>query len=86
MLGHNANRGPDSAGDLTPSSSAPGTPALGHSGGGLPGISGLPLSGRASRLSDVGSDRLSLGTGTGTTLVPSTHSTSGTDHAMDRYF
>ncbi|KAI0319633.1 WD40 repeat-like protein [Amylostereum chailletii] len=65
----------------TPTSSVPGTPALGHALD-LPGPSSLRLSGlggsgsgRLSRTSDVGSDRFSLGT----TLVQS-----GTDNAMER--
>lgn len=68
--------GQDSA-DLTPLSSIPGTPS-GHNTG-LPGPSGLSVSGRASRQSDVFSDRVSPGT----TLAQSTNS--GTDHVIDRY-
>ncbi|KAL0580588.1 hypothetical protein V5O48_001413 [Marasmius crinis-equi] len=55
-------------GDITPSSSVPGTPSLGHHG--LPNISSLS-SGRASRQSD----RMSLGT---------TLASSATDNVLDR--
>ncbi|KDQ19179.1 hypothetical protein BOTBODRAFT_102997 [Botryobasidium botryosum FD-172 SS1] len=47
----------DITGDLTPSSSAPGTPIIGGATFGS-----LPISGRISRTSDAGSDRLSMGT------------------------
>ncbi|KII85823.1 hypothetical protein PLICRDRAFT_115348 [Plicaturopsis crispa FD-325 SS-3] len=67
--------GLDSA-DMTPSSSLPGTPALGH--GSLPLPSLLAVSGRASRQSDQGSDRVSLGT----TLAQSANS--ATDHVIER--
>ncbi|KAI0060930.1 WD40 repeat-like protein [Artomyces pyxidatus] len=60
--------------DLTPSSSIPGTPNLGY-GIDLPGPSSLRASGRASRLSDTGSDRASMGT----TLVQS-----ATDNVVER--
>ncbi|KAA1468779.1 WD40 repeat-like protein [Dentipellis sp. KUC8613] len=60
--------------DLTPSSSVPGTPSLGHAIN-LPGPSSL-LSGRVSRQSDIGSDRLSIGA---STLVQS-----ATDHVVER--
>ncbi|PPQ63385.1 hypothetical protein CVT24_005650 [Panaeolus cyanescens] len=72
--------GIDSA-DLTPSSSAPGTPAVGH-GISLPGSSGLSLSnsGRAqSRLSDVNITTSGLGIGVGTNTSSST-----TDHGIER--
>ncbi|TDL23674.1 WD40 repeat-like protein [Rickenella mellea] len=79
VLGSSSPRGgTDSTGDLSPASSVPGTPALGRT----VNLPGPAASGRASRLSDVGSDKLSLGTGT--TLVQPTHSTSGTDHTMER--
>ena len=69
-------RGAESAGDLTPSSSMPGTPAVSQMP--LGGLSAPPLlSGRASRMSDAGSERMSLGT----TLAATQ---SGTDHVMDR--
>ncbi|KAH8071803.1 hypothetical protein BXZ70DRAFT_911654, partial [Cristinia sonorae] len=59
----------------SPASSIPGTPVVSSSA--LPGPSSL-LSGRASRQSDVPSERLSLGT----TMVQSIDG--GTDHVMDR--
>ncbi|KAI9464161.1 WD40-repeat-containing domain protein [Boletus coccyginus] len=66
----------DSTGDVTPSSSLPGTPprqsALLHSS------SALSPSGRVSRQSDVGSDRLSMGM----TMVTSVNS--ATDHVVER--
>lgn len=69
--------GVDSTGDVTPSSSLPGTPprqsTLLHSS------SALSPSGRVSRQSDVGSDRFSMGT----TMVAS--SNSATDHVVERY-
>ncbi|KAG9312939.1 WD40-repeat-containing domain protein [Chiua virens] len=67
----------DSTGDVTPSSSLPGTPprqsALLHSN------SALSPSGRVSRQSDVGSDRFS---NIGTTMVASANS--ATDHVVER--
>ncbi|KAI6120798.1 WD40-repeat-containing domain protein [Pisolithus croceorrhizus] len=70
------SRGLDSGGDVTPSSSMPGTPprqsALFY------GTSALSPSGRASRQSDVGSDRISMGT----TMI--TTANSGTEHVMER--
>ncbi|KAI0372730.1 dynein intermediate chain [Pilatotrama ljubarskyi] len=66
----------DSAAD-SPASSLPGTPALGQSS--LPGPSGISLSGRLSRQSDVTSDtRLSLGT----TLIQSQNG--ATESVMER--
>ncbi|TFK51665.1 WD40 repeat-like protein [Heliocybe sulcata] len=67
-------RGIDSAGDLTPSSSVPGTPSIGQ-GSSLAGPSAL--SGRLSRQSqsDFGSEALSLGT---------TLAHSATDNVMER--
>ncbi|KAH7890720.1 WD40-repeat-containing domain protein [Phlebopus sp. FC_14] len=66
----------EGGGDITPSSSLPSTPprqtAL------LYGTSGLSPSGRASRQSDIGSDRVSLGT----TMVAS--ASSATEHVVDR--
>ncbi|KAI0766580.1 dynein intermediate chain [Trametes elegans] len=72
--------GTNSRGDsavVSPASSVPGTPALGQIG--LPGPSGLSVSGRLSRQSDVTSDtRLSMGT----TLI---HSQNGaTESIIDR--
>lgn len=56
--------------DLTPSSSVPGTPSLGH-----PDLPGLRVSGRVSRISSAGSDRASFGA----TLVQS-----ATENVVDR--
>ncbi|KAK1215473.1 hypothetical protein PQX77_021907 [Marasmius sp. AFHP31] len=61
-------RGTDSGGDITPSSSVPGTPSIGQHG--LPNISSLS-SGRVSRQSD----RMSLGT---------TLASSATDNVIER--
>lgn len=70
------NRGLDSGGDITPSSSMPGTPprqsALFY------GTSTLSPSGRISRQSDGGSDKNSMGA----TMMGMTNS--GTDHVMER--
>ncbi|KIM56500.1 hypothetical protein SCLCIDRAFT_17183 [Scleroderma citrinum Foug A] len=70
------NRGLDSGGDVTPSSSMPGTPprqsALFY------GTSSLSPSGRISRQSDGGSDKNSLGAAMMGTA------NSGTDHVMER--
>ncbi|KAF9462959.1 dynein intermediate chain [Collybia nuda] len=73
------SRGGLDSGDLTPASSIPGTPSLGHNIG-LPGPSALSMSGsgRASRQSDFSADRVSLGT----TLAQS--SNSATDHVIER--
>ena len=59
--------------DLTPASSVPGTPSLGHPD--LPGTASLRVSGRVSRISSAGSDRVSLGT----TFVQS-----ATENVVDR--
>ena len=59
--------------DLTPASSVPGTPSLGHPD--LPGPASLRVSGRVSRISSAGSDRASLGA----TLVQS-----ATENVVDR--
>lgn len=59
--------------DLTPASSVPGTPSLGHPD--LPGPSSLRVSGRVSRISSAGSDRASFGA----TLVQS-----ATENVVDR--
>ncbi|TFK39400.1 WD40-repeat-containing domain protein [Crucibulum laeve] len=79
LLGSSTRGGLDSR-DLTPSSSIPGSPALRDTMS-LPGPSALSMSGsgRASRQSDVGSDRV---TSLGTTLSPSTNS--ATDHVIER--
>lgn len=70
------SRGLDSGGDVTPSSSMPGTPprqsALFY------GTSALSPSGRVSRQSDVGSDRISMGA----TMIATANS--GTEHVMER--
>ncbi|KAG6334603.1 hypothetical protein ID866_4479 [Astraeus odoratus] len=70
------SRGLDSGGDITPSSSMPGTPPrqsiLLHS------TSALSPSGRVSRQSDVGSDRNSLGTN----MIGTTNS--GTENIIER--
>lgn len=67
------------SGDLTPSSSVPGTPAFGHTVN-LPPYAGLSMSGsgRVSRQSDV-QDRASVGQ---STMVGS--SNSATDHVIER--
>jgi dynein intermediate chain len=74
------SRGGLDSGDLTPASSIPGTPSLGHNIG-LPGPSALSMSGsgRASRQSDFSADRVSLGT----TLVGQS-SNSATEHIIER--
>lgn len=65
------------SGDLTPSSSIPGTPSYGHIG--LPGPSGFSASGRLSRQSDLDFvERRST-----TPLIRST--SSATDHIVERY-
>ena len=67
------------SGELTPSSSIPGTPAFGHTVN-LPGHSALSLSGsgRVSRQSDQ-QERLSVGN---TTMVGSSHA--ATDNVIER--
>lgn len=70
--GSRPGRGVHSAGDVTPSSSVPGTPTLGG-GSTLAGPSGY--SGRRSRQSDFGSEPVSIGT---------TLAHSATDDVMDR--
>ncbi|KAH7926434.1 WD40 repeat-like protein [Leucogyrophana mollusca] len=65
--------GMDSGGDLTPSSSLPSTPPRPTSNSLM-----LSVSGRASRQSDVGSDRVSLGT----TMVASVNG--ATEHVVER--
>ncbi|KAH9176034.1 WD40 repeat-like protein [Lactarius sanguifluus] len=59
--------------DLTPASSVPGTPSLGHPD--LPGPASLRVSGRVSRISSAGSDRANFGA----TLVQS-----ATENVIDR--
>ncbi|KAF8199142.1 cytoplasmic dynein intermediate chain [Pholiota molesta] len=77
LLNTGPRNGLDS-GDLTPSSSVPGTPAFGHTVN-LPAHSALSsASGRASRQSDV-AERLSVGQ---STMVGS--SNSATDHVIER--
>ncbi|XP_006462059.1 hypothetical protein AGABI2DRAFT_206221 [Agaricus bisporus var. bisporus H97] len=73
----NKRGGPDSVGDFTPSSSIPGTPALGHSAllSGSAGL-GVPPPRTTSRQSDLTSDR-------GINAVQLTAS-SGTDHVVER--
>ena len=67
------------SGELTPSSSVPGTPAIGPTIN-LPAHSALSLSGsgRASRQSDFASDRASLPVGLGGST------NSATDHVIER--
>lgn len=67
------------SGELTPSSSMPGTPAVGHTIS-LPAHSALSLSGsgRASRQSDFASERASLPTNLGGST------NSATDHVIER--
>ncbi len=88
MLGGGFSRGNgsgrDSTGDGTPLSSGRGTPALGQPSN-LELAAGIPASARASRLSDTGSDRLSLATGTATTYAQSVaFSQAGTDNFVNR--
>ncbi|KAH7911054.1 WD40-repeat-containing domain protein [Hygrophoropsis aurantiaca] len=76
LVGGSRN-GVDSAGDITPSSSMPGTPPRPTSS--TPFTQNLlSVSGRVSRQSDTGSDRVSLGT----TMVASANS--ATDHVIER--
>ncbi|KAL4072982.1 WD40-repeat-containing domain protein [Scleroderma yunnanense] len=70
------NRGLDSGGDITPSSSMPGTPPRQSTL--FYGTSTLSPSGRVSRQSDAGSDKNSLGT----TMIGTANS--GTDHVIER--
>lgn len=71
-----ANRSGIDSGDLTPSSSAPGTPAFGHT----TNLGGLGLSGvRASSRQSDGQELLSVGS----TAVGS--SNAATDHVVDRH-
>ena len=75
LVGSVGRAGVDS-GDLTPSSSIPGSPSLGQATG-LPGQSLLTLSGRASRQSDgASSERV---------VPPVQSASSATDHVIDRY-
>ena len=74
-FGVSTSRGGIDSGDLTPSSSIPGSPSLGYTTTGLPGQTHLTLSGRVSRQSDVQSDRV-------TPVVQS--ATASTDHVIER--
>lgn len=79
LLVGTSSRGGLDSGDLTPSSSIPGSPAHGRAIG-LPGPSALSISGRASRQSDLHSDR---GGSMGTTNVPGS-SSSATENVIER--
>ncbi|EAU90208.2 dynein intermediate chain [Coprinopsis cinerea okayama7 len=76
MLVGSPRRSGRTSGDLTPSESIPGTPALSHTIQ-LPGPSGLSGSGRVSRQSDFASERVFSGAGTQSV------SSNATDNVME---